>query len=86
MDDDSDEEAAAAKEAKRAKPSKSVQYMRPEEIEGQEEATGAEFDSDGTRIEPFNMNEELEEGCAPRPRGGARCALNPGGAPGRQRL
>eukprot|EP00160_Parvularia_atlantis_P013880 Unigene313_Nuclearia_a/m.1051 Unigene313_Nuclearia_a/g.1051 ORF Unigene313_Nuclearia_a/g.1051 Unigene313_Nuclearia_a/m.1051 type:complete len:377 (+) Unigene313_Nuclearia_a:47-1177(+) len=58
LDDDSDEE----KESKRAKPEKKVKFLARDDIEGEEAPTGAEFESDGTRIEPFNMNEELEEG------------------------
>ena len=58
MDDDSDEEDERA--AAKKKPPKAGKKLRPQDIAGQEVTTVLE--EDGNRIEPFNMNEELEEG------------------------
>ncbi|KAI9023322.1 hypothetical protein DFJ74DRAFT_83642 [Hyaloraphidium curvatum] len=45
------------------KDKKEVKFMRRGDIEGQEwDAAAAEYEDDGTKIEPFNMDEELEEG------------------------
>ncbi|TPX33372.1 hypothetical protein SmJEL517_g03707 [Synchytrium microbalum] len=40
-----------------------ITYMAPTQIEGQEwDAEAEEFDEEGTKMEPFNMDQELEEG------------------------
>ena len=40
-----------------------INYMRPSDIEGQEwEGDVDDYDEDGVKIEPFNMDQELEEG------------------------
>jgi len=54
-ENDSDDE-----DQKKKKPPKTVKSMNARDIQGQEK-TGAEYD-DGQKLEPFNMNEELEEG------------------------
>lgn len=48
---------------KRKKEKKEVKFLQKGEIEGQEwDEKGPEYEEDGTKIEPFNMDEELEEG------------------------
>jgi hypothetical protein len=65
LDDDSDDEGGgggggAAGGSAKAKPPKDVRLLQARDIVGQEDGGVAE--DDGNRIEPFNMNEELEEG------------------------
>lgn len=62
VDDDSDDEQneALATLHKKKKPDKTVSYMKKSDIEGQEETIIEE--EDGIKIEPFNMNEEFQEG------------------------
>lgn len=39
------------------------QFLESQEIQGQEwNAQGQDFTEDGVRIEPFNMDQEMEEG------------------------
>jgi hypothetical protein len=48
---------------KKKKDKKEVKFLQKGDIEGQEwESGGVEYEEDGTKIEPFNMDEELEEG------------------------
>ena len=56
VDDDSEGE----ENDKKKKPEKSLKYMKKQDIVGQE-ASFVEYE-EGMKIEPFNMNEELEEG------------------------
>ena len=58
LDDDSDGEGDG--DGARKKPPKDVKLLRAHDIVGQEASDVTE--DDGYRIEPFNMNEELEEG------------------------
>ncbi|KAJ3053378.1 hypothetical protein HK097_004428 [Rhizophlyctis rosea] len=39
-----------------------IKYMRSDEIEGQEFAPTEDYDEDGMKITPFNVDEEMEEG------------------------
>ena len=43
-------------------PKKQVKYMKSNEIEGQEWTETVDFDEKGIKIEPFNMDQELEDG------------------------
>lgn len=56
MDEDDD------KKEKDSDKKKKVQYLKKEEIEGQEWAKTDEFTEDGIKIDAFNMDEDLEEG------------------------
>lgn len=47
---------------KKKKDKKEVKFLNKKDIEGQEWDGGVEYEEDGTKIEPFNMDEELEEG------------------------
>lgn len=47
---------------KKKKEKKEVKFMNKGDIEGQEWDADQEYEDDGTKIEPFNMDEELEEG------------------------
>ena len=60
MKDLGDENDSDDEDQKKKKPPKTVKSMNARDIQGQEK-TGAEYD-DGQKLEPFNMNEELEEG------------------------
>ena len=56
LDDDSDEETSEAKK----KPERKTKLMNQRDIQGQEQ-TGMDYD-EGQKLEPFNMQEEFEEG------------------------
>ena len=62
LDDESDEEGGGGAGGGKKKPPKDVKLLQRQDkfFEGQEDAEVLE--EDGNRIEPFNMNEELEEG------------------------
>jgi hypothetical protein len=55
-----DEGESDDEDKRKEKPKKEVKKMNARDIQGQEK-TGADYD-DGQKLEPFNMNEELEEG------------------------
>jgi len=58
LDDDSDEEGVNINKKKPEKATTKIMSAR--EIQGQEK-TGDDFE-EGQKLEPFNMEEELEEG------------------------
>lgn len=63
MDEDSDGEDLPEYLQRKKKPEKErARVMRVADIQGQEDASGVQFDEGGVAIEPFNMREELQLG------------------------